>query len=105
MIDELCDPMHESAYSAALHLTTSRWGDLVGNCLENPCSPPQGVADFDDISAVVDKFRNWPGAPAKARSDVAPATVDFWVNFTDIPDVVDAFRGLPYPYEAPDRCP
>jgi hypothetical protein len=104
-INEACFVEAEGNYSADLTVATARWGDLVGDCADTPCSPPQGVADFDDISALVDKFRDVPGAPAKARSDIAPGAVDFKVDFEDIPAVVDAFRGLPYPYAIPDLCP
>ena len=106
VIDELCDPAQESAYSAALPVTTSLYGDVVGDCSESGCSPPQGAVDFDDISAIVDKFIGFPGALIKARSDITPETVDFKVDFTDIPDVVDAFLGLPYRYPPRDPpCP
>ena len=66
---------------------------------------PDGDVDFDDITAVVDKFRNLPGAPIKARADIAPDMPDQIVDFTDIPAVVDAFRSLPYPYDGPDEGP
>ena len=54
----------------------------------------------------VDKFKNLPGAPVKARADVAPEIPDQIVDFVDIPWVVDAFRGLPYPWgPSADPCP
>ena len=68
-------------------------------------TPPDGDMDFDDITALVDKFRNLPGAPLKSRADIAPAVPDQIVDFVDIPWVVDAFRGLPYPFDGPEECP
>ena len=96
--DPTTDQPHPTRANAA-HVP--RWGDVaaVAGC----GFAPDGVVDFTDISCVVDKFKNLPGAPRKARSDAAPDTPDWIVDFTDIPAVVDAFRGLPYPHDAP--CP
>ena len=97
-IEDHCNTAVETSYSAPLEVTTSVWGDTV-------VAPP-GEVDFDDITAVVDKFRDLPGAPRKPRVDLAPDVTDKVINFTDIPAVVDAFRGLPYPYPPPpDPCP
>lgn len=41
------------------------------------------------------------GAPPVPWTDIDPALPDGIVDFSDIPRGVDAFRGLPYPYEAP----
>jgi hypothetical protein len=105
VINEDCDTTAESGYSEALEVPTSLWGDLVGDCTEGACSPSDRDTDFDDIAAVVDKFRDLPGAPIKARTDVAPDRPDWKIDFTDIPAVVDAFRVLPYPYGGPVGCP
>ena len=101
-IAELCYLNVESSYSDPLPVKLSKWGDTVGG--DNAASP-QGTVDFNDISSVVDKFKNLPGAPSKTRADVAPDVPDKIVDFVDIPAVVDAFKGLPYPYEGPDECP
>ncbi|MGB2984477.1 MAG: hypothetical protein WBE26_01230, partial [Phycisphaerae bacterium] len=109
VIDCTCDPSNPADYSVPLLITTSVWGDAVGNCSVTPCSPPNGVADFEDISSLVDKFRNLPGAPRKARAAIAgdpPIGIpDKLVNFIDISYCVDAFRGLPYPFPGPGECP
>jgi hypothetical protein len=100
-----CNFAEPGAYSAPLPVPTSRWGDIVGS---NNDQPPNGVVDFNDISSVVDKFKNVPGAPSKSRADIAPSLPDRIVDFVDIPSVVDAFKGLPYPYAGPpvdDPCP
>ena len=45
-------------------------------------------------------------APKKPRADVTGAggVPDQIIDFVDVPSVVDAFRGLPYPYDAPKDC-
>jgi hypothetical protein len=62
------------------------------------------VVDFEDIAAVVDKFRNLPGALTKARADVSGSTPDRIIDFTDISFVVEAFRNLDYPFPVPADC-
>ncbi|MGB2985023.1 MAG: hypothetical protein WBE26_03995 [Phycisphaerae bacterium] len=108
-IDCTCDPSNAANYSAPLSITTSLWGDVVGDCSVTPCTPPDGNTNFDDISSLVDKFRNLAGAPRKARADIAgdpPVGIpDRLVNFVDISYDVDAFRGLPYPFPGPGGCP
>jgi hypothetical protein len=52
----------------------------------------------------VAKFQNVPGAPQKTRSDVCPCSVDHVVDFTDIPCVVDGFRGLSIDCPVPEKC-
>jgi hypothetical protein len=104
-IDCNCDTSDEANYSTPLPVTTSLWGDLVGDCGVSPCTPPDGTVNFVDITAVVDKFKNTPGAPIKARVDLAPDVPDRIIDFSDIPLAVDAFRGLPYPFDGPDDCP
>jgi len=112
VIQENCSLGDESAYSAPIELITSATGDIVGDCGVNPCSAPQGVVDFVDISAVVSKFRNEAAAPRKARadlinSDVAVAVPDGKVDFVDISYCVDAFRNAAPPPPGPplvDPC-
>jgi hypothetical protein len=71
--------------------------------------------DITDVSVLVDKFRNAPGAPIKARALLAGEpgnpfgeitdpviAVDF--SFAHISACVDAFRGVPYPYTV-SSCP
>ena len=104
--DEIAD------FSAPLTVLHSTSGDLVGACGLQPCPAPQGVVDFVDISACVDKFRNLPIAPRKARADVINSNVlqprpDQKIDFLDISCVVDAFRGVPCTLPGPptdDPC-
>lgn len=61
-IYEDCDTGDEDNYSAPLSITTSIWGDVTGGCYyPTPCIPPDGAANFVDISAIVDKFNGLSG--------------------------------------------
>ena len=45
-------------------------------------------------------------APSTARTDIAPALPDGRIDMIpDLVNVIDAFRGLPYPFEASEPCP
>jgi uncharacterized protein (DUF362 family) len=104
-ISQGCDAGAEPGYSAALPVDASGlWGDLVGDCELAPCTEPDGRTDFIDIMAVVDKFKNEPGAPIKARADLAGDLPDLVVDFVDISYAVEAFRGEPYPFDGPTGC-
>lgn len=89
--------------SVPVTIGTTRWGDV-----ELPYNPPVGTTqpDLSDISALVNKFKDAPGAPIKARAILAPrnafgdipdAAVAVNFSFTDIASCVNAFRGVPYP--------
>lgn len=112
MIDMSCDNGNPGVYSIPLVVNMSPSGDVVGACSMPLCTPPQGVADFIDISAVVEKFKNVPTAPRKARSDVLNSDVteptpDQKVDFVDISYCVDAFRNVASPPIGPpldDPC-
>jgi hypothetical protein len=102
---EGCVLTNAQDYSDPLPVTLSKWGDTVGG---NNAASPQGTVDFNDISSVVDKFKNVGTAPSKSRTDVAPSLPDRIVDFVDIPSIVDGFKGRPYPYPGPpvtDPCP
>jgi hypothetical protein len=102
-IGEGCDTGDEAAYAAPLVLTTSIWGDTVGNCTVYPCSPPDGIVNVTtDVTAILDKFKNLPAAPLKTRCDIEPATPDQLVNITDVAQSIDAFLGLGYPFGPPE---
>jgi hypothetical protein len=107
-ITEGCHLGIEEGYSTALAVTTSAWGDSVGNCATVPCTPPDGLVGIGtDVTAAVDKFKNLPGCMSKIRADVEPALVDRRVNITDITFGVEAFLGHSYPFPGPgsaDPC-
>jgi len=98
-----CDTGLESNFSAPLSVSTARWGDVA-----EPFNPPDPSAqpDFNDISALVDKFRGLPAAAIKASAQLQPNVPNpiAEVNFDDISAGVNAFRGLPYPYTGPKGC-
>jgi hypothetical protein len=105
-ISEGCDTATEHWYSSSVTmLTAGKWGDLVGDCAVTPCTAPDGVVDFVDLGALVDKFKSAPGAVIKARADVAPDLPNAVVDFVDISHAVAAFRGDPYPFAGPEACP
>jgi hypothetical protein len=106
IIDRACTISAEEEYSAPLMAATSRWGDAVQDCTSVPCGPPDGTVGVStDVTAILDKFRNLPGAPIKARCDFEPALPDHLINITDVMVCLDAFRGAVYPFdELPDPC-
>jgi hypothetical protein len=111
-IIEGCDTTNPAQFSAPLDVIMSEPGDVAGNCDSIPCTPPQGVIDFVDISSVVTKFKNEPDAPRKARTDLLNSTAtepqpDRKVDFVDISYCVDAFAGTNMPLPGPpvdDPC-
>jgi hypothetical protein len=107
-----CNTGDEDSYSVATPITNSAFCDVTGAiCAAEPCSPPQGVIDFTDIGAVVEKFKNTPGALQKSRADVinSNATLappDKKIDFVDISGCVESFRGSPPPLPGPQtHCP
>ncbi len=96
--DESCGPTKSNRAPLVLEVELSAAGDVVGDCGATPCTAPQGVVDFMDISALVEKFKNTPTAPRKARSDIVHSNIaqpapDLKVDFVDISYCVEAFRG------------
>ena len=107
VIDEGCDLAANIGFSQSLLMVTSIWGDLVENCSVLPCGPPDGSVDIvTDVSAIIDKFRNLPGAPSKTRCDLEPAVLDWLINISDATFALDAFVAKPFPFnEIPEQCP
>jgi hypothetical protein len=89
----------EECYSLPLTVETSRVGDATGTrTTPSPVSPPNCDCDFNDIGQVVDKFKNEPTAPRKARADLTNSNVDLpkpdhVVDFVDIGCAVGCFTG------------
>jgi hypothetical protein len=97
-----CDISLEDDYSPPLTLTSSKWGDTVGDCATLPCSPPnRRVNVTTDITALVNNFQNLSTAPSQARSDllgsVGEALVDQKTAMFDLTAALEAFTGLGYP--------
>lgn len=100
-----------TAFSPGPEIRTTRWGDVA-----TPFNPPSSTVqpDVADIGALVDKFRNAPGAIGKARALLAGVPGNAWgeitaevlsvdFGFSHISACVDAFRGSPYIYK-PGKC-
>ena len=86
--------------SADLIVTTERWGNVDNN-------PPGGTPNAVDISKVVDKVKDAPGAFIEARCQLREATPNPYalsVNAQDLGRIVDAVKGLPYPFTI-SACP
>lgn len=104
MVSQDCGNEGAQGVSVPLTLTTSRWGDLV---------PPfsslseLGQPNFTDINAAVDSFKSIVTAPGKVGAQIQPniPNPDVEISFSDIAAVVNAFKGLAYPYEGPTICP
>ncbi len=97
-----------ASYTAPLMLTTiDDFGDVVG---ANTGTPPDGVRNFKDISAVVRGFQSIQSEP-KVWLDLqggtaTPELPDFSdINFADINHAVAGFQGGAYPFAAPCACP
>lgn len=101
-----------SAVSAPISVSTTRWGDVT-----DPYNPPSTTVqpDIGDIGSLVNKFRNAPGSPIKARGllagepgntfgEITPVVLSLDLGFSHISASVDAFRGVPYPYTI-SSCP
>ena len=52
-----------------------------------------------DVLGSIDKFINAPGALSKVRVDVNPDTPDLKIDIVDVLRLVNAFVGLPFPFE------
>jgi hypothetical protein len=97
-IVELCDTANELSYSAPLELAMSRWGDVCSPWTGSGWGAPDGSADVTtDVTAILDKFKNLPGALPKARADIEPAALDQRINISDITYCLGAFVGESYP--------
>ncbi len=96
--DDVGDP---ARYSAVLALrTTQRWGDVS----DSSSGPPNGDANFADISRVVQGFQGAASMP-DAWLDLGPELTNSDINFGDINACVQGFQGQPYPFASPDACP
>ena len=73
--------------------TASLWGDVAGSIN----GKPDGIVNMVDVSAVVDLFGQGD-LNRLHEGDLAPAIPDQRVDFADISEVVNAYRGRPYPF-------
>jgi len=103
-VSQACNAPDEGSVSAALTVTTARWGDVA-----IPFNPPSGAAQPDglDVVALVNKFKNLSGAPSKTSGQIYGNAIELNLDVSglDISAAVDAFKGLAYPYSGPCACP
>ncbi|MBU0718000.1 MAG: hypothetical protein KJ749_07115 [Planctomycetes bacterium] len=83
---------------------TQYWGDVAGSKLEGQWTAPNGVVNFDDVTAAVQTFVVAPAAPPVEWVDIEPAVPNAILNFSDIQQIVYAFQGTPYPFSNPADC-
>jgi len=90
--------------SAPVTMYTRRSGDL--NAVYNPPGTTT-QPDAIDVTQLVNKFKNVPGAPGKAITQLQPNLPELNgdINALDIVAVVDAVKGFAYPFAGPCPCP
>jgi len=95
-----------SAFSNALRIQTSMWGDVVQNCATTPCPSPDGSVDITtDVTSILSKFQNIGGS-AKSRADIEPALPDGLVNISDVTFALNAFSGSGFAFAVDaNPCP
>jgi hypothetical protein len=93
-----------TAVSNPVSIVTRRSGDITPRF--NP-PDPSTQPDALDVNALVNKFKNLPGAPIKAIAQLQPnlPELNADINALDISAAVDAFKGFAYPFGGPCPCP
>jgi subtilisin family serine protease len=100
----------DASYSAVpLVVVQPKWGDVLDACNKDPCSAPQGVTNIGDVTGVLAKFQNLPGAPIKARTDLVglpgnEGELDRVISIVDVTWDLDAFIGGKYEFAPGDPC-
>ncbi len=96
----------DQCVSEALLVTTARWAD-VASPFQDPQAQSASQPSVLDISALVDTIKGTGGAIAKVRGrifgDAAHPAVD--VTAADVTMVVDALKGVAFPFAGPQECP
>ncbi len=92
----------DTVYSSPIVLTTTPvWGDIVGN----GGTPGDGMVDALDVVALVQRFKDLPGAAPRTWCDVhanqPKQGVNLNIDALDISVVVSAFKGANYPFAGP----
>ncbi len=81
--------------------TVSLWGDCVGEFDGSQWTPPNGVVNEQDVSAVLARMTGDGIAPHVTWVDLAPQIVDYWIDEpNDLAAVNGALAGQPYPPES-----
>ena len=99
VVMETCDVENEASFSISSEAITARWGDTIGHCGTNPCSPPDGgPVSVSDVLAILSTFSSASNALAKTRADLEPACADSLINIADAIFALTGFAGLPYQF-------
>ncbi len=110
MIDIECDLGDPFSYSQPVVVSQYKFGDMAGpfDFSGGYYTSPEGnnVGIGTDVTAILNKFSNRPGAPSKPRADLEPCRLDSKINISDVNQALNGFRNLPYPF-APGsgNCP
>ncbi len=87
-----------------VRMSTRRFGDVAA-----PFNPPSSATQPDaiDVTQLVGKFKNLPGAISKVAAQVQPnlPELNTDLNAIDLTVAVDAFKGFAYPFSGPCPCP
>jgi len=88
--------------STPVQALTRRSGDVA-----IPYAPSGTQPDGQDVVAAVNKFKSLLGSPSKAIAQIQPNVIELNTDLSglDIVAVIDAFRGVAYPYSGPCPCP
>ncbi|MBU0717861.1 MAG: hypothetical protein KJ749_06390 [Planctomycetes bacterium] len=81
------------------------WGDVAGAIGGDEWSAPNGVVNFDDVTAAIQFFLSATTAPHLTWVDLEPQGPNAILNFSDIMQIVLAFQGGDYPFADPLSCP
>jgi hypothetical protein len=109
-IDASCQQSNQASYSDPLVVIQPKWGDVLDNCGKNPCGAPQGITNIGDVTGILAKFQNLPGAPIKSRADLVglpgnEGVVDHNISIVDVTWNLDAFIGGQYDFPPGVLCP
>lgn len=113
--------LETTALGAACPSPDARWADIVGTFdpALNRYNPADGCVDFNDVAALIERFKNITKAPPRTWCDLigGPGDVSeetlwqgaiFNIDFGDVQTLIGAFKGDEYPLggpTAPDPCP
>ncbi len=100
MIEALCDLGLEANFSAPVQVVQTKYGDMAGpfDSTGGYYTAPEGdnVGVGTDVTSILNKFSNRAGAPIKPRADMEPCRLDSKINISDVNEVLNGFRNLPY---------
>jgi M6 family metalloprotease-like protein len=105
-VSAVCEGNEETclAVSSPLTVRTARYGDVAA-----VYNPPGTTTQPDaiDVTQLVNKFKSVVGAMGKAVTQLQPNLPELNADISalDIVAVVDAVKGLAYPFSGPCPCP